>query len=67
MPSGFRFFLPAWMDKESRRSCKAEDAGALPAAGSILPREVTVACLALNQVVIVRIDAGQPLSSQKPH
>ena len=28
-------FLPAWMDKKSRRFCKAEDAGALPAAGSI--------------------------------
>ena len=42
MPSGFRHFLPAWMDKQSHRSCKAEDAGALPAAGSIsLPREVT--------------------------
>ena len=56
---------PAWMDKESRRFCKAEDAGALPAAGSIsLPREVTVACLALTQVAIVQIDAGQPIS---PH
>ncbi len=27
-------FSPAWMDKKSHRFCKAEDAGALPAAGS---------------------------------